>query len=55
MQLFMNLFIFTDALHVSGNSSAHYQEYITVHTASGMEEMALLSISNTVAASGSIG
>ena len=25
----------TDALHVSGGSSAHHQEHITVHTASG--------------------
>ena len=28
-------FISTDALHVSGGSSAHHQEHITVHTASG--------------------
>jgi hypothetical protein len=27
-------FIFTDALHVSGGSSAHHQEHTTVHTAS---------------------
>ena len=33
---FLDLFIFTDALHVSGGSSAHHQEYITVHTASGI-------------------
>jgi len=25
------IFIFTDALHVSGGSSAHHQEHITVH------------------------
>jgi len=31
MQLFLNLFIFTDALHFSGDSSAHHQEHITVH------------------------
>jgi hypothetical protein len=36
MQLFLNLFIFTDALHVSGGSSAHHHEHITSHTASGM-------------------
>jgi len=30
------LFIFIDALHVSGVSSAHHQEHITVHTASGI-------------------
>jgi len=30
----LNLFIFTDALHVSGGSFAHHQEHITVHTAS---------------------
>jgi hypothetical protein len=28
-------FISTDALHVSGGSSAHHQEHITEHTASG--------------------
>jgi len=33
---FLDLFIFTDALHVSGDSSAHHQEHITVHTASGI-------------------
>ena len=31
---FLDLFILTDALHVSGGSSAHHQEHITVHTAS---------------------
>jgi hypothetical protein len=34
MQRFLNLFFFTDALHVSGGSSAHHQEHITVLTAS---------------------
>ena len=33
---FLDLFIFTDALHVSGGSSAHHQEHITVHTVSGI-------------------
>ena len=33
---FLNLFISTDDLHVSGGSSAHHQEHITVHTASGI-------------------
>jgi hypothetical protein len=33
---FLDLFIFTDALHVSGGSSAHHQEHITVHIASGI-------------------
>ena len=32
---FLDLFISTDALRVSGGSSAHHQEHITVHTASG--------------------
>jgi len=32
----LNLFIFIDALHVSGGSFAHYQEHITVYTASGI-------------------
>jgi len=36
MQRFLNLFIFTDALHVAGDSSAHHQGHITVHTASGI-------------------
>ena len=31
---FLDLFISTDALHVSGDSSAHHQKHITVHTAS---------------------
>jgi hypothetical protein len=31
---FLNLFTFTDALHVSGGFSAHHQEHITVHTVS---------------------
>jgi hypothetical protein len=34
--MFIYLFIFTGALHVSGGSSAHHQENITVHTASGI-------------------
>ena len=33
---FLVLFISTDSLHVSGGSSAHHQEHITVHTASGI-------------------
>ena len=32
---FLGLFIYTDALHVSDGSSAHHQEHITVHRASG--------------------
>jgi hypothetical protein len=36
MQRFLNLFIFTDVLHVSGSSSAHHQEHVTLHTASGI-------------------
>jgi len=31
-----DLFISTDVLHVSGSSSAHHQEHITVHTPSGI-------------------
>ena len=31
---FLDLFISTDALHVSGGSSAHRQEHITVNTTS---------------------
>jgi len=30
------LFIFTDAVRVPGGSSAHHQEHIIVHTASGI-------------------
>ena len=33
---FLHLFISIDALHVSGGSSAHLQEHITVHAASGI-------------------
>ena len=33
---FLDLFISTDALHVSAGSSAHHQEHINVHTASGI-------------------
>jgi hypothetical protein len=33
---FVDLFIFTDALHVSGGFSTHHQEHITVHSASGI-------------------
>jgi hypothetical protein len=33
---FLDLSIFTDAIHVSGGSSAHHQEHITVHTTSGI-------------------
>jgi len=33
---FLDLFTSKDALHVSGGSSAHHQEHITVHTASGI-------------------
>jgi hypothetical protein len=33
---FLDLFISTDALQVSDGSSAHHQEHITVHTASGI-------------------
>jgi hypothetical protein len=34
--MFLDLSIFTGALHVSGGSSAHRQEHITVHTTSGI-------------------
>jgi hypothetical protein len=34
--IFLNLFTFTDVLHVSGGFSNHHQEYMTVHTASGI-------------------
>ena len=33
---FLDLFISTHALHVSGGSSTHHQEHITLHTASGI-------------------
>jgi len=51
MQRFLNIFIFTDALHVSDNSSSHNQEHISVHTASGIVNQYR---GNTVAASSSI-
>jgi len=31
-------FISTDVLHVLGGASAHHQEHITVHTASGIDK-----------------
>jgi hypothetical protein len=34
--------MFTDAPHVSGGSSAHHQEHITVYTASGIVKPILL-------------
>jgi hypothetical protein len=33
---FLDLFIFTDTLNISGGSSTHHQEHITVHIASGI-------------------
>jgi len=33
---FLDLFIFIDALHVSGGSTTHHQEHTTVQTASGI-------------------
>ena len=33
---FLDIFISTDAVNVSGGSPAHHQEHITVHTASGI-------------------
>jgi len=36
---FLDLFIFANALHVSGGSSAHHQEHTTVHTASGIVKL----------------
>jgi hypothetical protein len=32
----LDLFIFIDAVHVSGGSSAHHQEHTTVRSASGI-------------------
>jgi len=34
--MFLDLFISTDALQVSGGSSAHHQEHISVYIASGI-------------------
>ena len=31
-----SLFVYIDALHVSGGSYSHHQEHTTVHTASGI-------------------
>jgi len=52
---FLDLFIFTDTLHVSGGSSAHHQEHITVHTASGIVNPYAASCYRGRAASSSIG
>jgi hypothetical protein len=40
--LFLNLFIFINALHVSYGFSAHHQEHTTVHTVSGIAKPILL-------------
>jgi len=53
MQTFLDLFISTGAVHVSGGSSAHHHEHITIHTASGIANQRS-SISSTTAASSSI-
>jgi hypothetical protein len=34
--MFLDLFISTNAVHVSDGSSVHHQEHTTVHTASGI-------------------
>jgi hypothetical protein len=65
MQVVLDLFIFTDALHVLGGSSAHHQEnnctYVSMYChpilllAATVEKMEESSISSTVAVSSSIG
>ena len=55
---FLDLFISTDALHVSGGSSVHHQEHVTVHTASGIVNQyccCCFSISHAIAAGRSTG
>jgi 5-deoxy-D-glucuronate isomerase len=42
-ETFLDLCIFTNAPNVSGGSSAHHQEHITVHTASIPEAYVQLS------------
>jgi hypothetical protein len=39
---FLDLLIFTGAVHVYGGFSAHHQEHIAVHTASGIVKPILL-------------
>jgi len=34
--MFLNLFISTDAVYISGGSTARHQEHVTEHTASGI-------------------
>ena len=57
--MFLDLFISTDALHVSSGSSAHHQEHITVHTASGILLLAVnvdeMELRSTIAASSNTG
>jgi len=36
MKLFLNLFTFKDALHVSNGSSTHHHKHIIVHTVAGI-------------------
>jgi len=52
---FLDLFISTDAVHVSGGSSAQHQEHITVHTASGIVNQYCCLQLSMIAASSSIG
>jgi len=42
--MFLNLFISTYALHVSGGSSNHHQEQTTVHTASDIVPEAVCTV-----------
>ena len=57
---FLDLLIFTDAVHVLGGFSVHHQEHITVRTASGIVKLLPWRrwnyfISSTARASNSIG
>jgi hypothetical protein len=45
---FLDLLIFTDALHDSGGSSARHQEHTTVQTASGIVKQYCLLLAATV-------
>jgi sporulation-control protein spo0M len=59
-ETFLNLSISTDALHVSGGSSAHHQEHIqlqvlSTNTAAIVDDMERSSISSMIVTNSSIG
>jgi hypothetical protein len=44
---FLDLFMFTDAVHVSGGFPTHHQEHVTVNTASVLSTSTAVLVDNT--------